>query len=407
MYKNDSAVCKSWCYFENWTPSRIPGVKRICDLPDGGHAHRRIVRKVRSFVSGNEFADEYTPPYFSREFSYSKKERDIKARQLKSDSDRKTTALAPLVTQTLLKKNVSRFFDNKIFAYSKTEHGFEFRSYSPCGDEYKFEFAKYTAKYLCARYETSIKYNGEEIFRHDFAPEAGLNAETGLEHFMCNLEYDLEIFKNVLLPFIDRESAIELELAEQEKKTPRVKARSAVLASENALTDAVSRVSETMSMRYVLSRDMGADNAADMLISLIDEIDDINVPDKSGCTLLCRAIFQDIPQVVLHILKRSDTDVYLGCSGSSAGRTPLHFAVHRKPETVKLLLDYGADVNLTDAKGNTPLTEATVDVNPDVIRLLIEHGADPLIANNVGDNAFDIFVGVPKITELLNRSAII
>ena len=407
MYKNDSAVCKSWCSFENWTSSRLPGVKRICDLPDGGHAHRRIVRKVRSFVSGNEFADEYTPPYFSREFSYSKKERDIKAQQLKSDSDRKTTDLAPLVTQTLLKKNVSRFFDNKIFAYSKTEHGFEFRSYSPGGDEYKFEFAKYTAKHLCARYETSIKYNGEEIFHHDFAPEAGLNAETGLEHFMCNLEYDLEIFKNVLLPFIDRESAIELELAEQEKKTPRVKARSAVLASENALTDAVSRVSETMSMRYVLSRDMGADNAADMLISLIDEIDDINVPDKSGCTLLCRAIFQDIPQVVLHILKRSDTDVNLGCLGSSAGRTPLHFAVHRKPETVKLLLDYGADVNLTDAKGNTPLTEATVDVNPDVIRLLIEHGADPLIANNVGDNAFDIFVGVPKITELLNRSAII
>ena len=129
--------------------------------------------------------------------------------------------------------------------------------------------------------------------------------------------------------FIDRESAIELELAEQEKKTPRVKARSAVLASENALTDAVSRVSETMSMRYVLSRDMGADNAADMLISLIDEIDDINVPDKSGCTLLCRAIFQDIPQVVLHILKRSDTDVNLGCLGSSAGRTPLHFAVKK------------------------------------------------------------------------------
>lgn len=259
--KNVSASNEPQTYFLYWTYMRSNVFGRICDLHDEGHAHRRIVRKVRSFVSGNEFADEYTPPYFSREFSYSKKERDIKARQLKSDSDRKTTALAPLVTQTLLKKNVSRFFDNKIFAYSKTEHGFEFRSYSPCGDEYKFEFAKYTAKYLCARYETSIKYNGEEIFRHDFAPEAGLNAETGLEHFMCNLEYDLEIFKNVLLPFIDRESAIELELAEQEKKTPRVKARSAVLASENALTDAVSRVSETMSMWYVLSMDMGADCA--------------------------------------------------------------------------------------------------------------------------------------------------
>lgn len=87
----------------------------------------------------------------------------------------------------------------------------------------------------------------------------------------------------------------------------------------------------------------------------------------------------------------------------NTGDTPLHRAVSRGAEMVKLLLDHGADPNLVNAQGDTPLV-GVVSTAPEIIELLITHGADPWIANDRGDNAFDVFVGSPEIIEILNKA---
>ena len=55
------------------------------------------------------------------------------------------------------------------------------------------------------------------------------------------------------------------------------------------------------------------------------------------------------------------------------GTTPLHFA--GSTEVAKLLLDNGADVNARDGKGQTPLHKAVSEAHPEVADLLRKHGA--------------------------------
>jgi ankyrin repeat protein len=45
-------------------------------------------------------------------------------------------------------------------------------------------------------------------------------------------------------------------------------------------------------------------------------------------------------------------------------------------ETVSLLLDMGADVNVKDGDGWTPLIKAASANQPDMVRVLLKHGAD-------------------------------
>jgi ankyrin repeat protein len=66
-------------------------------------------------------------------------------------------------------------------------------------------------------------------------------------------------------------------------------------------------------------------------------------------------------------------------STDARGWTPLTFAA-RKPRLgvpfVALLLDFGADPNLSDAHGRSPLVHAALAGDADVARVLIHRGAD-------------------------------
>jgi ankyrin repeat protein len=71
--------------------------------------------------------------------------------------------------------------------------------------------------------------------------------------------------------------------------------------------------------------------------------------------------------------------------GGSGGLTPLVFAAREGDlETVKVLLDAGADVNQTTEYGWTPLLVATNNRNYKVGAYLLEKGAKPNIANKGG-----------------------
>jgi len=67
------------------------------------------------------------------------------------------------------------------------------------------------------------------------------------------------------------------------------------------------------------------------------------------------------------------------------GNTPLMEAVMSgTQQTVRLLLERGADVNVTDNWGNAPLMEAVKKSSNETIRLLLERGADVNAANSEG-----------------------
>ena len=85
--------------------------------------------------------------------------------------------------------------------------------------------------------------------------------------------------------------------------------------------------------------------------SMVKELDDINIQNKYGWTLL-------------HITIRRD-----------------------RRDMVQFLLDNGADINKVDGVGWTPLMEAIMDDMTDLVKLLVESGADKTIANQRGATA--------------------
>lgn len=72
----------------------------------------------------------------------------------------------------------------------------------------------------------------------------------------------------------------------------------------------------------------------------------------------------------------------------SNGVAPLHFAAqvpqNEKPILLKYFLEKGADVNIRDFQGSTPLFVANFAANKEVTDLLLKFGADPTIRNNKG-----------------------
>jgi ankyrin repeat protein len=60
-------------------------------------------------------------------------------------------------------------------------------------------------------------------------------------------------------------------------------------------------------------------------------------------------------------------------------QTPLHFAMFfNNPEGARILIDHGADVNVKDASGNTPLSIAEKNKKPILVDLLKNGGAQSL-----------------------------
>ena len=68
---------------------------------------------------------------------------------------------------------------------------------------------------------------------------------------------------------------------------------------------------------------------------------------------------------------------------------------------VKLLLDHGADVNVKDEDGETPLFCASNNGHKEIVKLLLEHGADVNAKNNYGNSPLHC-VSEKGHTEIVN-----
>lgn len=129
-----------------------------------------------------------------------------------------------------------------------------------------------------------MKYNGLSFYDRLFLPKHDEGAESGLDGFVANMEYDLKMFETVILPFIERERATELKL-----------------------------------------------------------------------------------------LKESVAPVHKGKRVQAACTAESTEYVSRGAEMVKLLLDHGADPNLVNAQGDTPLA-GVVNTAPEIIEILNKAG---------------------------------
>ncbi len=138
---------------------------------------------------------------------------------------------------------------------------------------------------------------------------------------------------------------------------------------------------------------------------------DLALPDRDGNTMLHRAVLYGNETAVRALLEngvdantmnhRTNPEVARYAKDpATAAQTlrhahldwdahdtasPLHLiaAVGGTPSLVKALLEHGADINLRNAGGYTPLDwAALLSTSPDMVRALLEHGADITSTNN-------------------------
>ncbi|ELU14984.1 hypothetical protein CAPTEDRAFT_91395, partial [Capitella teleta] len=104
---------------------------------------------------------------------------------------------------------------------------------------------------------------------------------------------------------------------------------------------------------------------------------DVNLGDEKGISPLHMACTDGNMKMVKLLLKNdADTnkrDIY--------GNSPFHFLPSTNDQnfpkhTIKLLIANGADINLQNQNGLTPLTFATLGGNARLVKLLIGNGAD-------------------------------
>lgn len=107
---------------------------------------------------------------------------------------------------------------------------------------------------------------------------------------------------------------------------------------------------------------------------LIDAGADVNVRDQSGFTPLIYAACRPGNNPLIEILLRSGAEI--NATVEVSGFTALAFAVTMKhTETVRLLIKAGADLELPDNSGNTPLMRAKSNGAEEIVKLLTEAGA--------------------------------
>jgi len=128
------------------------------------------------------------------------------------------------------------------------------------------------------------------------------------------------------------------------------------------------------------------DKMIDFIDFLLKEIN-IDKPDSEGYTPLILAN----TSVMMNLLIVKGANVNIS---NIDGDTPLMFAIDKEDfNMVKLLIDNHANVNIADIGGNTPLLMAFIKNNREIIKLLIDNGANVNIADIDGNTPLITAIG--------------
>eukprot|EP00730_Choanoeca_flexa_P005849 TRINITY_DN12033_c0_g1_i12.p1 TRINITY_DN12033_c0_g1~~TRINITY_DN12033_c0_g1_i12.p1 ORF type:complete len:678 (+),score=101.39 TRINITY_DN12033_c0_g1_i12:1502-3535(+) len=123
-----------------------------------------------------------------------------------------------------------------------------------------------------------------------------------------------------------------------------------------------------------------AKGSVEMTEMLISAGADVNIATNGGTTPLHRASKWGRVDVMQCLL---EAGAYMNAHNRS-GNTALHLAASWGKAPVALLLEHGADANIPDDSGKTPIYNAIERMDLDSFRLLVVHGASLTIYNKAG-----------------------
>ena len=96
---------------------------------------------------------------------------------------------------------------------------------------------------------------------------------------------------------------------------------------------------------------MNSNTSIEIVRILVNAGVDVNFRNRNRDTPVCKAVWSNIPKTLLYLAKKAKLDIVGGIHGG-----PLHIACYQSDlRLVKILVEAGADVNLTDPVAGTPL----------------------------------------------------
>jgi uncharacterized protein len=138
---------------------------------------------------------------------------------------------------------------------------------------------------------------------------------------------------------------------------------------------------------------------------VLGEPGDLPAPDAwtpDGFTGLHLAAFSANAGATARLLE-AGADPNVLATASFAQVTPLGTAAFAGANDVaRLLLEHGADTELTSDQGGTPLHSAAANGNRELVELLLAHGASPKARTDKGETPADVAAG-DEIRALLNE----
>jgi hypothetical protein len=138
---------------------------------------------------------------------------------------------------------------------------------------------------------------------------------------------------------------------------------------------------DSIAFKYIINP-----NDCNVLRSLLDKISSINIQDQDGNTLLIYSIYNFNHDAVIILLQRGANPNLC----NDVGVSPIHLAATLNDDkAVKILVQYGADINIVDKTGSTAAMYAASSDNIKTIEYLINHNANLDIINNNGMNIID------------------
>ena len=124
--------------------------------------------------------------------------------------------------------------------------------------------------------------------------------------------------------------------------------------------------------------------------ALIARGGDPSSKNENGANVLHTACSEGHAEFVEWLLKRQDIDKD---AKDKFGFTPLMWALNAPvggEACMKVLLNHGAKVDLTDNDGNTALIWACDGNKPVHVDMLLRHDADPFLANKAGSTPLSV-----------------
>lgn len=125
---------------------------------------------------------------------------------------------------------------------------------------------------------------------------------------------------------------------------------------------------------------------------LIDAGANMDADDGYGCTALHAAVERNHVQVALKLIENGaklESSRKMGfCLSCPSGQSPLHYATRSKA-VLEAMLSKGANVNVTDDQGSTPLHWAVSQQNVESVKLLVNAGANTDAVDSNGKKPID------------------